>query len=157
MLFSLPLIGQESPPIYLEVEVELDDHLDVEVLEEAHLDMDHFHPRVGLNTMVIRQDELEKLNSTGLTYTISVHDLASAIEARNISDLGKYDPFEPGQEKTTMGFELGSMGGFYTFAEIVAQLDEMVSLYPNIITPKFSIGTTFEGRTIWAVKISDNP
>ena len=30
-------------------------------------------------------------------------------------------------------------------------------LYPNLITQKFSIGTSVEGRTIWAVKISDNP
>ena len=28
---------------------------------------------------------------------------------------------------------------------------------PNIITQKISIGTTLEGRNIWAVKISDNP
>jgi murein tripeptide amidase MpaA len=30
-------------------------------------------------------------------------------------------------------------------------------LYPNLITPKWSLGTTHEGRQIWAVKISDNP
>ena len=55
------------------------------------------------------------------------------------------------------GFDFGSMGGYYTFAEIEADLDEMFSLYPNLITQKFSIGTSIEGRTIWAVKISDNP
>ncbi len=49
------------------------------------------------------------------------------------------------------------MGGFYTFDEVVAQLDTMHSLYPNLITKKDSIGSSIEGRTIWAVKISDNP
>jgi hypothetical protein len=57
----------------------------------------------------------------------------------------------------TSGFGLGSMGGFYTFSEVVAQLDSMRSKYPNLITAKDSIGTSVEGRTIWAVKISDNP
>jgi len=55
------------------------------------------------------------------------------------------------------GFDYGSMGGYYTLAEIEADLDEMYSLYPNIITQKFSIGTSVEGRPMWAVKISDNP
>ncbi len=49
------------------------------------------------------------------------------------------------------------MGGFYTFAEITANLDSMFANYPNLITQKYSIGTSHEGRTIWAVKISDNP
>ena len=49
------------------------------------------------------------------------------------------------------------MGGYYTLAEIEADLDEMFQLYPNLITQKFSIGNSVEGRTIWAVKISDNP
>ncbi len=49
------------------------------------------------------------------------------------------------------------MAGFYTFDEIVAQLDTMRMLYPNLITEKDSVGHSIEGRTIWAVKISDNP
>ena len=55
------------------------------------------------------------------------------------------------------GFGFGSMGGFYTFQEAIAQLDTMYANYPNLITQKFSIGTTIEGKQIWAVKISDNP
>jgi hypothetical protein len=48
-------------------------------------------------------------------------------------------------------------GPFYTYAEAVAQLDGLHAQYPAITTEKFSIGTTFEGRTIWAMKVSDNP
>jgi carboxypeptidase T len=55
------------------------------------------------------------------------------------------------------GFNFGSMGGFYTYDEIVEDLDSMFQLYPNLVTEKYSIGTSHEGRTIWAVKISDNP
>ena len=49
------------------------------------------------------------------------------------------------------------MGGYYTFDEIEDNLDELSNLYPNIFTEKFSIGTSLEGRTIWGIKISDNP
>jgi murein tripeptide amidase MpaA len=51
----------------------------------------------------------------------------------------------------------GSMGGYFTLAEMEALLDQLSAAYPNICTPKFSIGTTIEGRDIWAVKVSDNP
>ncbi len=54
-------------------------------------------------------------------------------------------------------FGYGSMGGYYTLAEVNAQLDTMRAQYPNLITAKQSIGTTVEGRPIYMVKISDNP
>ena len=58
---------------------------------------------------------------------------------------------------TPPGFSYGSMGGYLTYNEIVAELDELKTMYPNLITAKASIGTTAQGRQIWMVKISDNP
>lgn len=51
----------------------------------------------------------------------------------------------------------GAMGGYYTFAEIVNVIDHYVATFPSIVSQKQAIGTTHEGRTIWAFKISDNP
>ena len=45
----------------------------------------------------------------------------------------------------------------YTYSEMITHLDTIHSLYPGITTAKFSIGTSIEGRTIWAMKVSDNP
>ena len=39
------------------------------------------------------------------------------------------------------GFGFGSMGGFYTFQEAIAQLDSMYAHFPNLITQKYSVGT----------------
>lgn len=60
---------------------------------------------------------------------------------------------------TPSNWELGSMGGFYTYTEILSELDAMASQYPNLITVKAPISTfvTEEGRSIYWVKISDNP
>lgn len=49
------------------------------------------------------------------------------------------------------------MGGYKTLAEINEALDTIIAQHSSIVSPKFSIGTTIEGRDIWAVKISDNP
>jgi hypothetical protein len=54
------------------------------------------------------------------------------------------------------GLTYGSMGGFYTYNEIVQKLDSMRLLYPNLITAKANAGNSYEGRAIWWVKISDN-
>ena len=44
--------------------------------------------------------------------------------------------------------------GYHTYAEMVAEIDSAVLAHPGIIR-KFSIGQSYEGRQIWAVKISD--
>jgi hypothetical protein len=51
----------------------------------------------------------------------------------------------------------GAFGEFYSYAEMVAELDAIHAAYPDITTDKIDIGTTWEGNTIWAMKISDNP
>ncbi|MBM3316324.1 MAG: hypothetical protein FJY75_00585 [Candidatus Eisenbacteria bacterium] len=50
-----------------------------------------------------------------------------------------------------------NFGLLYTYSEMIAHLDAIHALYPEITTPKFSIGTSIEGREIWAMKVSDNP
>lgn len=56
-------------------------------------------------------------------------------------------------------FHLGSMGGYYTYEELLQELDEMENAYPNIFKGKTQIGTfqTHQNRPIYYVKISDNP
>jgi len=56
-------------------------------------------------------------------------------------------------------FKSGSMGGFYTYAELLADLDSMTLLYPSLITSKAPIdtGLTWDGNPIYYLKISDNP
>jgi hypothetical protein len=45
--------------------------------------------------------------------------------------------------------------GYHNYAEMVASLDKAVADYPAIVQ-KFSIGKSYQGREIWAAKISDN-
>jgi carboxypeptidase T len=44
---------------------------------------------------------------------------------------------------------------YHTYTEVVAVLDATVAAHPQIAR-KFSIGKSYEGREIWALKISDN-
>ena len=44
---------------------------------------------------------------------------------------------------------------FHTYAEVKAEIDAAVAAHPAI-AQRFSIGTSYEGRQIWGIKISDN-
>lgn len=55
------------------------------------------------------------------------------------------------------GFGQSAMGGCYSFTEVAALLDQFRLQYPQLISVKQSIGTSVEGRPIFAVKISDHP
>ena len=54
-------------------------------------------------------------------------------------------------------FGQGSMGGYFTYAETVLFLDDLQTQYPQVMSPKVSLGTSLEGRDLWMWKISDNP
>lgn len=52
------------------------------------------------------------------------------------------------------------MGGYFTYNQMLQILDSMALLFPNLITLKKSASNTLssrEGRTVYYVKISDNP
>jgi PKD repeat protein len=60
---------------------------------------------------------------------------------------------------TPSNFNLGTMGGYLKYNEMLAELDDMFAQYPNLITQKAAISTfvTANNRPIYHVKISDNP
>ncbi len=84
--------------------------------------------------------ELKNLSSMSVSYQVVVDDLTA-----------EYKKQLNRAPANALGFGYGSMGGFYTFAEVVQQLDSMRLLYPTLITAKQSLGTSVEGRQMWAV------
>jgi carboxypeptidase T len=45
--------------------------------------------------------------------------------------------------------------GYHTYAEVVADVNAVVAAHPTLVR-KVAIGASYQGRTIWAMKISDN-
>ncbi len=90
-----------------------------------------------------RNAELEALSAAGIPFTIEIEDLEAhyAARAKDWAARGYVDNFGP----------------FHTYSETVAAMDEIHALYPDITTARIALGTSWEGNTIWAMKISDNP
>ncbi len=62
--------------------------------------------------------------------------------------------------ETPSNYTYGSMGGYYTYEEFLAVLDDMRAKFPNIISEKRLVSNTLlthEGRPQWFVRISDHP
>ena len=47
------------------------------------------------------------------------------------------------------------MSGYHNLPEMVAEIQQAEANYPDIVEV-FSIGKSYQGRDIWAAKISDN-
>ncbi len=93
---------------------------------------------------IVAQSEKEVLMDRGYTPEDIILDM-SAHYATHLSQGAVRD------------LEFGSMGGYLTLDEIIATMDTLHVEFPHIVSAKTSIGESYEGRDIWAFKISDNP
>ena len=80
--------------------------------------------------VIISNEQFNTLKDTYLTFEILIEDVID------------YDNTIRGQ--------------YHTLAEIETILDNIAYNYPDI-TSLYSIGTTYEGRDIWCLEITDNP
>jgi len=144
---------------YCEVNIKITSAGDIDLLQRNDITVEHYHGNISEGiTLVINYAELERLKSTGLRYDITVSDMGrqfTDIKSPSLFELQK--SFETLAKDNVSGFSFGSMGGFYTFNEVVQKLDSMRLVYPNLISSKQILGLSVENREIWAVKISDNP
>jgi|GEM_PF-3710775 len=159
-LLSFNLFAQfHSTEVHSQVRVIIDGPEDVASLLQAGMEFDHIHPGDGGFIACLTTRDIAILDKLGRDYEILVPDLEAEYEAREKLSPVELKQLEKEMQQTynMQGFGFGSMGGYYTFTEVLAELDSMRQLYPNLITVKQSIGTSLEGREIWMVKISDNP
>jgi hypothetical protein len=145
---------------YKEVKIYFNDKSDIQTLVNAGMEFDHFSTNKDNSINVfVSENDYAILQKTGFNYEVLIDDwytyysnLPKMSEEQKSLALQKVE-----QDFGITGFNYGSMGGNYTLAEVNAELDEMYTQFPNLITQKVSIGNTIEGRPIYMVKISDNP
>lgn len=150
----------EKPVKYSQVRVYISSKDDILSLSRAGLGLDHIDYHGTYFDAVLNNRELAVLKTTGRAYQVLVDDLQAEYRSRPKMSTAEKKALLDRQRKefhSPLGFHYGSMGGYYTFSEVVADLDDMRAQYPNLISVKQSIGLSLEGRNLWMVKISDNP
>ncbi|NWG29428.1 MAG: immune inhibitor A [Ignavibacteriaceae bacterium] len=160
-LFTWIFTFTAYPQNYKQVKIYINSKKDITALFEAGLEFDHLHLNKDDNSVsvFINDEEYSILQSTGFRYEILIDDWYKYYNGLpKLAEMEKAAFIQNSKmELNVSGFGFGSMGGFYTLAEVNAELDSMKSLYPNLITSKVSIGNSIESRPIYMVKISDNP
>ncbi len=124
-----------APPPVMQLRVSFEDMSTPTTLQSMGFDVVY----VGSNQADVFTDRvgLAQLQQLGLKVEIIHRDVAEFYSTRLDGQL----PF----------------GGYKTLTQIYSYLDQMIADHPAIMTARFSIGQSIEGRDIWAVKISDNP
>jgi hypothetical protein len=120
---------------YSTVRITLDKKTDYQIVRSLGFDV--LTLGEGYAEAILTPGDLERLQSAGLKYTVTIDDMTAFYRSR--LDLSR------------------SMGGYRTLGEIGLVLDSIYNAHPDIVTSKWSLGNSIEERPIWVIKISDNP
>ncbi len=113
------------------------------------------------------QSELEVIRAAGFQTEILIADLKANFLAQQNNETAQVrdeedcfedtvSPYE--QYETPANYTYGSQGGYLTYSEMLAVLDDMAAQYPNLISTRAPLSTqTNEGNDIFWLRLSDNP
>ncbi|MCC7245848.1 MAG: immune inhibitor A [Saprospiraceae bacterium] len=158
--------AQQATEIYSDVQVSLRNGKTLAQVARTGVDVDHaIHYPGRYVQVVVNQKELQQLRQQGFECQVMIDDLSKHyLEHKN-------DPAQPrGQDcqtstsqnnwQTPANYTYGTMGGYHTYDQMMAVLDDMHAKFPNLISARAIVSDTIlthEGRPLWYVKISDNP
>ncbi len=160
LLFILPVFTQNMKYSRVEIDAKKDV---ITQLQQLGIPMDAGHLQENKVVVELSSYDLQKVENAGINYNTLIQDVTAFYQKRNKEILAKGVDLLQRDVKddypTPDNFELGSMGGCYTHDEVLAELDEMQQLFPDLISSKQPISdfTTHEGRSLYWVRLSDNP
>jgi len=139
-LLALPLVAAAAAPeTYSLVRLHFDGADGVSYLR-AHPELDVATLKAGVSADIVTTARtLDVIRQSGMRYDVVHEDLAAFYASRITSRDG------------------GNFGLFRTYSENTAAVDSLRLLHPNIVSAKWSLGLTGQGRNIWAFRVSDNP
>lgn len=116
--------------------------------------LDHVIREGNGYTAEISEHETAIMKDAGIELKVIIADLSSEFTDKfgSFHDFSGYRSFTQPEH-----FHAGSMGGSLTLSEVWDELDSMKFYFPDLITEKEIIGTSYEGRAMYMVKISDSP
>ncbi len=96
--------------------------------------------------VVANQYDRKRLDDLHISYSVAHEDLSAFLRTRLT---------QPTTRNNQIG--QGSLGGYFSYTEIISFVDSLQTTYPNTMSNPVIIGQTLEGHDIKAYKVSDNP
>jgi PKD repeat protein len=168
-LCNLILFGQN----YSRVKV-FGNNDEISRLGELGVAVDHGIRKEGIHFISdFSKEEISIMSQNNFSYEIVIQDVEAyyiellndqknkkeSAPTKNINCSNSTGDNSYSSPEVPANFNLGTMGGYLKYNEMLAELDAMATQYPNLITTKAPISNflTFENRPIYYVRISDNP
>lgn len=145
---------------YSQVRIFATTHQSFQAMESVGLFLDHGIYKKGLYYETwLSESEIELLKKSGVPFVIIVDDWDKYYKSiPQMSPMEIQRSLQQSKDDYNVSHSIyGSMGGYLTWAEVVAKLDSMRLQYPTLISQKFSLGNTYENRPIWCVRMTKNP
>jgi hypothetical protein len=163
LLLLLPLffgVSLHAQEVHHRVRIDLEQH-SLQELSRLQLGIDHGHHVAGEYLVSdVGESALQKLRAAGVPYRIIIPDVGDWYARQNEQVLTRNDdcdnaPVYPYPRPEN--YQDGSMGGYFTYEEMLAELGKMVQQYPDLITTAQPIGdfTSVQGRPILWLRVSD--
>ena len=134
LVFSSAALPRDHQP-YLLARISLQSPDALARLQDWNLDVVRVERGRWLE-LVTHADEISRLQEAGFRVEVLIEDIEEHYAQRRKGD---------------------NFGDLTTYSEMIDELDAIHAAYPAITTTRDSIGTTHEGRALWAIKVSDNP
>lgn len=135
ILVALPAQAEEEP--YLQVRLDLTGPM-TDLRPLGDIDLEVMRIETDALILVVRPAQLQELIDLGYRVSVEIDDLQAFYSSR-------------------LQREAANFGIFHTYSETVAEMNAIHDEYPDLTTEPISIGQTWEGNDIWAMKVSDNP
>jgi len=176
-------VNSQEAELYHRVKINYNSSENFERLLELGIPLDHgIHKKNQYFESDFSESEIQLIENLNIDYTIEIYDLKSFYKNRNNPNHKDYisksnnknvtcEESDISDYITPQNYDIkdgSNFGGFYTYSEMLEELDQMHQLYPNLISARLDIKDpntdddphihqTYEGRFLQWVKISDNP
>ena len=154
-------------PRYDRALVHLDATHTIQQLAALRLEVEHGAFRKGVSfTTDFSEQELQRITQAGFKYDVQIRDVSTYYANQNNIENAQRNArsttcaITPAHNvPVPANFTTGSMGGFYTYQEMLNVLDSMKARFPNLITARQQIDTfhSIEGRPLYWLRISNHP
>ncbi len=135
LMMALSAVAAESP--HQHVLVQLNSDADFEFINNSVDRLDILSVKPGHYAEIATQgDDLKYIQDAGLQVKILTENMEANYASRSKG----------------IGY-----GIYHTYSENIAFVDSLHLLYPEVISEKWSIGQSHEGRDLWCFRVSDNP